>query len=154
WGYGYFDMTCGLFAICAPNCEIGASTTLTAPPGFQTYKWMDSSYTTTLATTDTFFLTTPSSTKTYHVICTPYAGYGCPDTLTTTIVISNLALNPSHDTTLCNGVAIPLTSGAVGGIAPLNYTWSPAAGLSCTTCASPMASPSVTTTYYVNVTDS
>ena len=31
--------------------------------------------------------------------------------------------------------------------APIPYTWSPAAGLSCTDCPNPIASPSVTTTY-------
>ncbi|MCU0432129.1 MAG: gliding motility-associated C-terminal domain-containing protein [Bacteroidia bacterium] len=33
------------------------------------------------------------------------------------------------------------------------YSWAPAAGLSCTNCASPVASPSVTTTYTVTGTD-
>jgi large repetitive protein len=33
-----------------------------------------------------------------------------------------------------------------------SYNWSPATGLSCTTCASPLANPSVTTTYYVTAT--
>jgi gliding motility-associated-like protein len=33
------------------------------------------------------------------------------------------------------------------------YQWTPAAGLSCTTCADPVASPTVTTIYYVTVTD-
>ncbi len=154
WGYGYFDMTCGLFAINAPHCEIGASTILTAPPGFQSYQWKDSAYTTTLATTDTFNLVTPSSTKTYHVICTPYSGYGCPDTLTTTIVISNLSVHATNDTSLCNAVPITLNAIATGGIAPFFYSWTPAAGLSCTACPSPGATPSVTTTYFVSVTDS
>jgi gliding motility-associated-like protein len=34
------------------------------------------------------------------------------------------------------------------------YSWTPATGLSCTTCATPRATPSVTTTYTVVVTDS
>ncbi len=34
------------------------------------------------------------------------------------------------------------------------YTWSPAAGLSCTNCALPIASPSATTQYMVVITDS
>ena len=154
WGYGYFDMTCGLFAISAPSCEIGGTTALIAPPGFQSYRWVDSAYTTTLATTDTFNLLTPSSTKTYHVICTPYSGYGCPDTLTTTVVISNLTVQAPNDTALCNGIPISLSPITTGGIAPLSYSWTPAAGLSCTACPTPTASPSITTTYFVTVTDS
>ncbi len=34
-----------------------------------------------------------------------------------------------------------------------NYSWSPSAGLSCTDCPNPTASPDVTTTYYVTATD-
>ncbi len=34
------------------------------------------------------------------------------------------------------------------------YVWSPAAGLSCTACAYPFASPTVTTTYYLTSPDS
>ena len=33
------------------------------------------------------------------------------------------------------------------------YLWAPATGLSCTTCANPMASPTVTTTYTLTATD-
>jgi hypothetical protein len=38
-----------------------------------------------------------------------------------------------------------------GGPAISTYSWTPATGLSCTTCASPKASPAVTTTYTVTV---
>ncbi len=34
-----------------------------------------------------------------------------------------------------------------------NYQWSPSTGLSCSTCASPMANPTVTTTYIVSIDD-
>lgn len=36
----------------------------------------------------------------------------------------------------------------------LKYSWTPATGLSCTTCANPIATPSITTTYTVSVQDS
>ncbi len=35
----------------------------------------------------------------------------------------------------------------------ITYTWSPTAGLSCTTCPNPVASPSATTTYTVQTSD-
>ena|GEM_PF-2269985 len=34
-----------------------------------------------------------------------------------------------------------------------NYSWSPSIGLSCTNCQSPLATPTVTTMYYVKVSD-
>ena len=37
------------------------------------------------------------------------------------------------------------------GSIPYNYTWTPAASLSCSTCASPIATPSVTTIYTLNM---
>lgn len=55
------------------------------------------------------------------------------------------------DTTICAGQSVPLT--AVGGSA---YIWSvvsggaPITSLSCTSCKSPVATPSVTTSYVVN----
>jgi gliding motility-associated-like protein len=50
--------------------------------------------------------------------------------------------------TINEGQSVTLT--ASGGI---SFDWSPAAGLSCTDCPSPVASPSETTTYVVVVTD-
>jgi gliding motility-associated-like protein len=37
------------------------------------------------------------------------------------------------------------------GIPPYSYTWAPGSSLSCTTCASPIATPSITTIYTLNV---
>jgi gliding motility-associated-like protein len=34
------------------------------------------------------------------------------------------------------------------------YIWAPSTGLNCTTCPNPVATPTITTTYYVTVTDS
>ncbi len=44
FGYGYVDMSCSLFQIQAVNCTSAPTTTLNAPPGFQSYVWMDSSF--------------------------------------------------------------------------------------------------------------
>jgi len=41
----------------------------------------------------------------------------------------------------------------ISGATFTSYVWSPSSGLSCTTCADPVASPSVTTTYVVMVQD-
>jgi gliding motility-associated-like protein len=153
FGYGYVDMTCGLFAITINPCHYSATTTLSGPYGFQTYKWMDSSYSTVVDTGQTVTITTPSVTTTYHLILTPYSGYGCTDTLTTTVVISNLALNP-RDTAVCVGKTLTLNPGVSGGITPLSYSWTPTTGLSCTTCASPTITASTSKKYYMTVADS
>ena len=50
----------------------------------------------------------------------------------------------SNDITICQGDSTPLT--ATGDI---SYLWTPVTGLSCTTCANPMASPNSTTSYIV-----
>lgn len=52
------------------------------------------------------------------------------------------------DTAVCAGTTIQLS--AAGGDA---YSWYPAAGLSCTTCTDPLATPATTTTYHVVITD-
>jgi gliding motility-associated-like protein len=152
FGYGYVDMSCGLFQVAGNSCG-SATTTFTAPPGFEFYTWMDSSFTTVLDTGQVATINTPPVTSTYHVILTPYSGFGCPDTLTTVLNISNIQLNGTADTTICYGSSVTLTSGATGNMAPFTYSWTPATGLSCTTCANPVATVTGNTTYYVTVTD-
>ncbi|MBN4051551.1 T9SS type A sorting domain-containing protein, partial [bacterium AH-315-M05] len=57
-------------------------------------------------------------------------------------------VNAGTDTTICQGNNTTLN--ATGGV---SYSWSPAIGLSCTGCQSPVASPTSSTTYTVTVTD-
>ncbi len=51
------------------------------------------------------------------------------------------------------GEQINLFIDTAGGVPPFTYAWTPAAGLNDATLASPTASPSVTTTYTVTVSD-
>ena len=51
---------------------------------------------------------------------------------------------------VCPGLSVQLGDNGVTGA---TYSWSPATGLSCTDCPNPVASPSVTTTYTVTVSD-
>jgi len=59
------------------------------------------------------------------------------------------------DKSICNGdnVTIGGSPTATGGTGVYTYAWSPATGLSSTTIANPVASPTTTTTYTVTVTD-
>ncbi len=56
------------------------------------------------------------------------------------------------NTAICNGSNIQLTAVASGSTS-YAYSWSPATGLSAVNIANPVASPSVTTTYTLTVTD-
>ena len=84
---------------------------------------------------------------TYNVVGT---ANGCPDSVKATGVI-NPNPNPviTGKDTLTQGLSEVLTATGGG-----TYSWSPSAGLSCTNCPNPTASPTESTTYYVNVTDS
>lgn len=55
----------------------------------------------------------------------------------------------SKDTSIIEGNSVTLSLVTDGS----TYNWYPALGLSCTNCPNPIATPSVTTTYYVTVTD-
>ncbi|MBS1772097.1 MAG: gliding motility-associated C-terminal domain-containing protein [Bacteroidetes bacterium] len=152
FGYGYIDLDCGLFKINTVACASSPYTTLTAPPGFQSYIWKDSTLTTTIDTGRTVSITTPSSTRKYAVILIPYTGFGCPDTLFTTVTVSNINLN-ARDTSICIGTSAPISANATGTGTPYTYSWSPSTALSCTTCANPITSTTTNRRYFVSVTN-
>ncbi|HTL81289.1 MAG TPA: nidogen-like domain-containing protein, partial [Bacteroidia bacterium] len=89
----------------------------------------------------------PSVTTTYTVTVVNGNFSSCTrtDSVTVNIVPSPTAV-ASNDTTICNGTSILLNSS--GGT---NYSWSPATSLSNGNVASPVANPTVTTTYTVTV---
>jgi len=73
----------------------------------------------------------------------------CSDTDTVAVTIYPL---PTADA----GTSVTILSTASTGLSGTGngtYMWSPATGLSCTTCANPTANPTVTTTYTLSVTD-
>jgi gliding motility-associated-like protein len=156
FGYAYVDMTCGLFQVQGLTCNDTAShVTLSAPAGFEYYHWYDSAtFTTLYGSTDTIVIAVPSGPTTLAVVLTPYTGFGCPDTLYTRLSPSNLQLHPMHDTLICGGDSVVLNVGATDVALPLSYIWS-GPGLSCSTCANPVAHPplGVTSTYSVTVTN-
>ncbi len=59
----------------------------------------------------------------------------------------------SGDAFICEGESVQLTANPSGGDGNYIYLWTPAAGLSCTDCLSPIASPTITTTYTLTVED-
>lgn len=74
--------------------------------------------------------------------------YGCVNQDSIEILVNSAAGNISPDTSICIGGAANLTIG--GGV---SYTWYPGTDLSCTNCPNPIATPSATLTYNVEVTD-
>lgn len=88
-------------------------------------------------------LASPTITTTYLV--TGITDAGCTDTASVMItVIPKLNLTISANDSICIGQSSQLQAGGA-----LNYRWSPAAGLSSTNVANPLATPTVTTTYRV-----
>jgi gliding motility-associated-like protein len=98
--------------------------------------------------TTTIINVNPTGTTTYTLIATIGS---CIDTTTFTINVTPLPtiiLTPSPDTTISLGESADLI--ASGGT---SYTWTPSTDLSCSTCANPVATPDVTTTYCVEATN-
>jgi gliding motility-associated-like protein len=123
----------------------GASTTLTAS-GATTYVWTPAG--TLSCSTCVSPVATPTTTITYTVTGTD--GNGCTNTATVTVSVNNLpnVSATSNTTAVCTGSTATLTaSGAT------SYVWTPAGTLSCSTCVSPVATPTAATTYVVTGTD-
>ncbi len=153
FGYGYVDMNCSLFKLNYVSCTPTPATTLSAPPGYQYYTWMDATYSSILGSGQQVSVNTPATNTTYHVILTPYNNSGCIDTLTTQILVSGISVQATPDTFSCAGDSVHLSASTASIANPVTYAWSPAAGLSCTSCAQPVAVPSGTVTYVVAVQD-
>lgn len=153
FGYGYVDMNCGLFQISGVICSSSPTITLNAPPGFWKYYWKDSALTHTIDSGQTVTMSTPPVSTKYAVVLVPYSGFGCPDTLYTTVTVTNIPLNATKDTTICRNSSLQLSAGSLTNAGPLTYSWSPSTNLSCTTCANPIASPLASGSYYITVTD-
>jgi gliding motility-associated-like protein len=88
----------------------------------------------------------PAATTTYVLL--GQALNGCQDTAHVTITLSIPPVSAGPDAAVCDGFSAQLqASGAV------SYVWSPATGLSCTSCPNPLVNVSTTTTYTVTGTD-
>lgn len=125
---------------------LGASSTLTVSGAADSYSW--SPATGLNITNGTSVIASPSATTTYTVTASKMPGCASTKTVTVTITPSPVVANAGPDVSFCAGLNSTLS--ASGGT---TYSWSPAAGLSSTTIANPVASPTVTTTYTVIVKD-
>ena len=88
---------------------------------------------------------TYTTAQVYNVKLIATNSTGCKDTVNKSFEVYPIpVIDASANIQICRGT--PTAINATGGA---TYVWSPAAGLSCTTCPNPMASPAFTQKYMV-----
>jgi gliding motility-associated-like protein len=88
------------------------------------------------------------SAGTYTITITDSGG--CSKTASVTVNnTGGITASVCCNSTITSGQSVPITVTTAK-----TYSWYPSTGLSCDTCQNPLASPTVTTWYYVTVTDS
>ncbi len=116
---------------------VGDSIVLTTTGG-PNYKWSNGATTSSITVK-------PNASTTYTCVVTKN---GCIDSTSTTITVDAPPLYACCDTTITKGASATIHADSA-----TNYFWSPNSSLSCDTCANPLATPSVTTTYIVLTKD-
>jgi gliding motility-associated-like protein len=138
-----------VLSISSANTICQGDTILLQISGAANYSWSPAAG---LSNTNIYNpLASPTTTTKYYVTGFDVAGCTKKDSIVVTVnprpVISKIS-----DTAKCDGSAgITLFASSPGAI---QYTWSPAAGLSNASIANPIANPANTKTYYVQVTGS
>jgi hypothetical protein len=152
FGYAYIDVNseCSDRFEGADFCPDDNFVSVNAPYGYQTYTWWNPSFTQVLGNTQTLTLQPPPAAGTQvAVVVVPYSGYGCIDTLYTTLYDTlTYKANAGPDKVSCNNNVVQI------GVPPKPgwfYVWSPAIALSNEFIANPLATPDVTTDYILNV---
>lgn len=94
----------------------------------------------------------PNATTTY--IQTATNQYGCVKRDTIVVTVSQPPMiSLTNPPGLCANSDVQIGNDATSGTPPYTYSWTPSAGLSATNVARPIAQPTMTTKYYVTVTD-
>lgn len=135
--------------VTSPACE-GSDVTFTATGG-ASYTWTDKNGTAFGEPTNTFTIPNIRQNAAGKIYVKVESADGCVqlDSSVLQVLPAPTATVPFDSISICAGVSKQL--GAGGGV---NYTWSPAAGLSRTDIAGPEASPASDTKYVVTVTGS
>ncbi|MBL7703478.1 MAG: gliding motility-associated C-terminal domain-containing protein [Ferruginibacter sp.] len=152
FGYAYIDVNseCSDRFEGADFCPDDQFVRVNAPYGYQTYTWYNPTFTQVLGNSQTLTLAPPPAAGTQvAVVVVPYSGYGCIDTLYTTLHDTlTYQANAGPDKVSCNNsiaqIGVPPKPGWF-------YTWTPAIGLNDQFLANPFATPDVTTDYYLRV---
>ncbi|MEP6676929.1 MAG: PKD domain-containing protein [Ferruginibacter sp.] len=149
FGYAYVDINsqCSSSFVGAAYCAQDTAIDVTAPYGFQSYKWFNNTFTQVLGYSQLLHLSPPPPPGTNIAVqLIPYNGYGCQDTLYADLLDTlHVTANAGRDTFVCNNSVVIGSTPRVG----LAYHWTPTIGLSNPDIANPVATPSATTQYIV-----
>ena len=152
FGYAYIDVNteCSDRFEGADFCPDDKFVEVNAPYGYQSYTWYNNNFTQVLGTSQVLNLQPPPSAGTQvAVIVEPYSGYGCRDTLYTTLYDTlTYKANAGPDKSSCNNSFVQI------GVPPKPgwfYQWTPDTGLNEATIANPLANPDVNTDYVLNI---
>ena len=126
--------------ICAGSSVVLSETGITNP----TWSPATGLSCTTCATTTA----TPTATTTYTVTGTDNIGCAVSEQVVVTVTPIPV-ITVTGNTAICQGSGTQLQAQATG---VSNFTWTPSTGLSCTSCANPIASPTTSTGYTVTGT--
>lgn len=115
FGYAYVDVSEACTSPVTGNiyCRDARDITLTAPFGLKGYQWYNEDFSSLLGTENSLLLSpAPSGSTRYAVVLTPYAGFGCKDTLFTEIKAINevLTLQINDPPKTCANIGVDLTA--------------------------------------------
>ena len=154
FGYAYIDVNtgCSTPVLGSKYCTGDSSVTLTAPYGYESYRWFNSNFTQQLGAQSTLTLSpAPASGTKYAVEITPYTGFGCKDTIFTTVTANAKPVsNAGSDVAFCNNLQVQIGANSNSSY---SFSWGPTTGLSNPNISNPYASPSAATNYIVTTTD-
>jgi gliding motility-associated-like protein len=155
FGYAYIDVNseCSSEFTGASYCPDDTAVSVTAPYGYQNYKWFNNTFTQVLGTQQILNLSPPPPPgTTLAVELIPYDGYGCLDTLYANMIDTlSLIADAGPDVISCNNKQVFIGALPVPGV---TYSWNPASGLSDPLIANPKANPSGTTPYELTIRNS
>jgi gliding motility-associated-like protein len=155
FGYAYIDVDsdCSGNLAGSTYCPDDTLVNIVAPFGYESYTWYNNSINQVLGSNQILSLSPPPVSGTiFAVKLIPFDGFGCPQTLFTTVKDSlTVIADAGSDALSCNKDTIRIGNSPKTGLV---YHWSPAAGLSNVTISNPYATPDTTTNYVLTTTNS
>ncbi len=142
----------GIFNTCpGTSVTIGGSPTATGGGGGYAYEWAEGN-STTIISTDANPTVTPATEGAIIYTVTVTDANNCVQ-IDQAIVNAYEADAGETTVSYCEGTSgVQLGTTPIAGVAGVTYSWTPTAGLSCSDCAQPIATPSSNTTYTLTLT--